>query len=557
MKRWLLFPTIALIAVMIGLVWNASENNRDISDGILTTNTTETQTPDAQLAFAKTEALEHRVNELETQLLQEIQRRQTTPVVPVSIPEEQPETAQAGAVLSDPQEFLNSIPTQELHNLIAASGQLATKAAINNVAPSVVQVQTASLNSDNNNPLGDLFGNPGSGLGSGFFIDFEGEQYVITNHHVINGASTITISPPNGALFNAALVGSDAQLDIAVLRITEAGAESIPAVSLGDSDALEVGDWVTAIGNPFGLDHTVTSGIVSSVYRDIASPTGQGQFRNMIQTDAAINPGNSGGPLVNAKGEVVGINTLIVGQGTGLGFSIPINIAKQVLERLVNTGVVTRSWLGVIIRDVNANSAQYLDAATPTGVWIRNLVLGTPAASSLQVNDIVLSVNGRAVEVWSELLDAIQYQRVGDIVVMEVLRNGTRVSIETGLAIKPPPEELGIFNLNVIGPLLINGIGIVPLENNVDLAAKYNLSSNTGILVADMDPNSLASVVTPDMQQLQLGDLIVGVNGYDIQTSEDWNLRLQEVLQVGELKLLVVRGSAQLEINYAPWGTPQ
>lgn len=557
MKRWLLFPTIALIAVIIGLIWTSTDDGTVLNDDRLSSSPSQSEDSQTALIDTRADELEERIADLEQMLQQEIEHRQQLEIVPASIPEQRSEPATASSLMSDPDSPIDGLSIDELNDLITSSGQLAAKAAINRVSPSVVQISVSGARDSESRDsiLEGFFRQPQPGLGSGFFIEFEGAKYIVTNNHVIVGASSITVSPPSEEVFRAEVVGSDIDLDVAILRVPDSAAESIPAVALGDSDAMEVGDWVTAIGNPFGLEHTVTAGIVSSVYRDVPGPVGQGEFRNMIQTDAAINPGNSGGPLVNARGEVIGINTMIVGQGQGLGFAIPINIVKQVLDRLVNAGEVARSWLGVVIRDVNENSAPYLNSPYSFGVWIRNLVPGTPAAASLEVNDIVLSVNGVRVEAWTDLLDAIQYQRIGDTVQMEVLRDGQYINIETGLAVKPRNEELGIFDLNVIGPIGIGSIGIMPVENTAQLAQKFGLATESGMIVADIDPGSLATAQTSDMQQLQVGDVITHVNGHEIRSVADWNASIEEIFQVQELKLEVSRGSAQIEINYPPWRT--
>jgi Do/DeqQ family serine protease len=239
------------------------------------------------------------------------------------------------------------------------------------------------------------------GLGTGFIINSDGT--VLTNEHVVGGADDIVVKMTDGRQLPAKLVGLDPKTDLAVIKIESP--EPLPAVSLGDSDALEVGDWVIAIGSPLGLDHTVTAGIVSAKERRDINPGGRvSQYEDFIQTDASINPGNSGGPLINVRGEVIGINSAVSMQGQGIGFAIPINMAKTLLPQLQQSGRVERSWLGVSIGPVNDQIAKAYGLGTTSGAFVADVVPGGPAdKAGLSRGEVILTFDGKDVSKSNEL----------------------------------------------------------------------------------------------------------------------------------------------------------
>jgi serine protease Do len=254
-------------------------------------------------------------------------------------------------------------------------------------------------------------------LGSGFIIDTSG--YVVTNNHVIENADKITVFLKNEKEYDAKIIGRDANTDIALIKIISE--DKFPVVHLGDSDALKVGQWVVAIGNPFGLGHTVTAGIVSAKGRVI----GSGPYDDYIQTDASINPGNSGGPLLNMHAEVVGINTVIIAGGQGIGFAIPVNMAKEVVSQLRDSGAVTRGWLGVSIQDLPKDLAEYFGIDDRQGVLIADLIPGDPAdEAGIRPRDIVLEIDGEKIKNSRELLKKVAGLQVGQIAAIKVLRDG-------------------------------------------------------------------------------------------------------------------------------------
>lgn len=271
-------------------------------------------------------------------------------------------------------------------------------------------------------PLEDVFGGPEPGsdafsLGSGFLIKKEG--LILTNHHVVDRESKIRVRLWDGREFPAEVIGRDAQSDIALLRIR--GSESFPVVRLGDSDRLEVGEWVAAIGNPFGSDPTVTVGIVSGKGRAI----GNGPYDDFLQTDASINPGNSGGPLLNIRGEVVGINTAVNPSGQGIGFAIPINQVKPYLDQLEQDGRITRGWLGVMIQDPPGEAGETFETPRARGALISDVFEGGPAdRAGLRRGDVIIEFDGKRVDRMRKLPAAVAGTPVGKEVLIKTIRDG-------------------------------------------------------------------------------------------------------------------------------------
>ncbi|MBZ4687895.1 MAG: serine protease Do [Clostridia bacterium] len=259
-----------------------------------------------------------------------------------------------------------------------------------------------------------------SGLGSGFIISKEG--YILTNQHVVDNAEKITVTMQDKEEpIEAKIIGQDEQLDLAVLKIPED--KDLPVLKLGDSEKVNVGDWVVAIGNPYGLDHTVTAGVISAKGRPL---TIDGKvFKNLLQTDASINPGNSGGPLLNLKGEVIGINTAINARAQGIGFAIPTETVKEVLDQLIEKGEVIRPWLGVYIQDVTPELQEYFGLSEQKGAVIASVQPGSPAEKAgLRRGDVVLEFNRQEIKTSEDLVEKIKKCEVGQKVVLLVFRDG-------------------------------------------------------------------------------------------------------------------------------------
>lgn len=266
-------------------------------------------------------------------------------------------------------------------------------------------------------------------LGSGFIISADG--YILTNNHVVDMARDIKVSLSDGRVLEAKLVGRSAEIDLALIKVE---ARDLPAVVLGDSSVLEVGDWVLAIGNPFGLSHTVTAGIVSAKGRVI----GIGPYDDLIQTDAAINPGNSGGPLFNMQGEVVGINTVIIASGQNLGFAIPITMVKEVLPSIREKGRPDMGWLGVSAQAVTPDLAAALGLAEPVGAIVNGVTKGGPAdQAGLQRGDVIVSLDGKKILEPGELPRMVAFGHIGKTVTLSVIRKGKPLEIKAVVELRP------------------------------------------------------------------------------------------------------------------------
>ena len=272
--------------------------------------------------------------------------------------------------------------------------------------------------------------------GSGVIVDKEG--YILTNNHVIEGADKVKVRLNDGREFTATVKGQDSRTDLAVLHIKS---KDLPVATLGDSDKLEVGEWAIAIGSPFGLEHTVTVGVISAKGR---SGFGTGTYEDFIQTDASINPGNSGGPLININGELIGINAMIIQPGTGIGFAIPINMAKQILNDLIKTGKVVRPWLGISVQDLTPEIAEHFKAKEKEGVLVGQVYQGTDAEKAgLASGDIIISVDDKPIKNGGELVKEIQKRKVGQKVKLNVIREGKPLTVEVTTAPMPEKSELG------------------------------------------------------------------------------------------------------------------
>ncbi|MEK6697954.1 MAG: Do family serine endopeptidase [Nitrospirota bacterium] len=315
--------------------------------------------------------------------------------------------------------------------------------------PSVVNISTRQVvKVRQQSPFGDpqmdqffnrFFGNAPQreqvrqSLGSGFIISSDG--YILTNNHVVGQASDIKVAFAEGRVLDAKLIGKAEEIDIALIKVN---ATDLPAVTLGDSNALDVGDWVVAIGNPFGLSQTVTAGIVSAKGRVI----GAGPYDDLIQTDAAINPGNSGGPLFNTKGEVVGINTMILAKGQNLGFAVPINMVKEILPSIKAKGRPDLGWLGVDARPVTQDIAEALGFPEQIGAIIKSVAKGSPAAKAgLLRGDVIVELDGKKILEPAELPRMIAFGHIGKTVTLKVLRQGKPVEIKVVVELMPEQKQ--------------------------------------------------------------------------------------------------------------------
>ena len=363
-----------------------------------------------------------------------------------------------------------------------------------------------------------------SGQGSGFIIGDDG--YILTNNHVVGEADVITVKLNDGREFKAELVGTDEKSDVAVIKID---GRDLPTLPLGDSDSLKVGEWVIAIGNPFGLAETLTSGIVSAKGR---STVGINDYEDFIQTDAAINPGNSGGPLINIKGEAIGINTAIFsnsGGNMGIGFAIPINMAKAIKDQLVRTGKVTRGQLGVSIGELTQELADYFEIDSTKGALVNEILEGSPAEKAgLQVGDVILKINGREVSGIGDLRNTIAMAAPGSKVELLVQRDGKQRTVTVRIG------ELSETQALADSSELDSKLGLT-VENLTEEARRYyGLSSDDGVLVSSVSPNSAAY-----RNGIRPGMVILSVNRKAVNSVEQFNSALRESAESKKVLLLV------------------
>jgi len=365
-------------------------------------------------------------------------------------------------------------------------------------------------------------------LGSGFIISKDG--YIFTNYHVVEKADSILVKVSDGKEYDAKVVGKDRTTDIALLKIKPVN--SLPVVPLGDSSRLRVGDWVLAIGNPFGLSQTVTAGIVSAKGRVI----GAGPYDNFIQTDASINPGNSGGPLFNLRGEVVGINTAIIAQGQGIGFAIPVNMAKSILPDLKTMGKVVRGWLGVSVQDITHDIAGNLKLQEKQkGALIADVFKGDPAdKAGIKTGDIIISVKGHDIENTHDLLKIIAGFRVGDTLKVTVLRNGKKKVFS--VKISERPERGKIAKLGQAPEYL----GMTVQQITPEIAKHFRLPDTKGVIVSGVKGGSPSSEagIRPE-------DIILQVNRVKIYSVKDYMREMSQRDKKNSLLLLIMRGNSK------------
>jgi serine protease Do len=372
------------------------------------------------------------------------------------------------------------------------------------------------------------------GVGSGFVISREG--YILTNNHVVEEADQIRVKLANGKEYTGKVVGRDPKTDLALVRID--GAPDLHPLTLGSSDDIKVGSWVVAVGSPFGLEQTVTAGIVSAKGRVI----GSGPYDNFIQTDASINPGNSGGPLVNMKGEVVGINTAIVAQGQGIGFAIPIDMAKDIAHQLETAGHVTRGWLGVSIQQMTPELAKSFGMKEEKGALVSQVVPASPAEKAgLEKGDVIVEYDGKEVADSKELPRLVASTSVGKTVTVKILRDGKAMErqVKVGemeekkpeVAKAPTGKKLGIAVQNLT-PEIARGLG---------------LKMETGVVITQVEPGSPASEAG-----LQTGDVIREVDRKPVKDVDDFVRKVEEARGQDTVLLFIQRGQNSLFAAVTP-----
>jgi serine protease Do len=394
------------------------------------------------------------------------------------------------------------------------------------------------------NPFGDFFGpfsqgNPPGGfeqkgVGSGFIMSREG--YILTNNHVVEEADQIKVKLSNGKEYEGKVIGRDPKTDLALVKIE--GAPDLQSLSLGNSEDLKVGSWVVAVGSPFGLEQTVTAGIVSAKGRVI----GSGPYDNFIQTDASINPGNSGGPLINTKGEVVGINTAIIAEGQGIGFAIPINTAKEIVPQLEEKGHVTRGWLGVSIQEVTPALAKSFDLKEKQGALVAQVVSGGPAEKAgIEQGDVILRFDGKEIAESKDLPRIVSSTSVGKTVTVKLLRNGKVV--ERQVKVGEMEEKVDISKL----PSSHKTLGIAVQNLTPEIAKELGVKRDAGIAVTQVEPGSPAADAG-----IQTGDVILQVNRKPVKNVEDFAQKVERAKDKDSVLLLIQRGQSSLFAAVTP-----
>ena len=389
------------------------------------------------------------------------------------------------------------------------------------------------------NPFGDFFGpfsqgNPHreykqQGVGSGFIMNKEG--YILTNNHVVEDADQIKVKLANGKEYDGKVIGRDPKTDLALVKIN--GASDLHPLTLGNSDNMKVGNWVVAVGSPFGLEQTVTAGIVSAKGRVI----GSGPYDNFIQTDASINPGNSGGPLINMNGEVVGVNTAIIAEGKGIGFAIPINMAKDIAPQLQEKGHVTRGWLGVSIQDMTPEIAKSMGLKEKKGALVAQVLTGSPAEKAgIEQGDVIAEFDGKEVSDSKDLPRIVASTPVGKTVTVKVLRDGKVTDRQVKLG---EMEEKGV---KVSGsPASHKSLGITVQNLTPEIAKHLGLKKETGVVVTGVEQGSPA-----EEAGIQTGDVIQQVNRKPVKNVEDFVQKVETAKSQDSVLLLLQRGQNNL-----------
>lgn len=366
------------------------------------------------------------------------------------------------------------------------------------------------------------------GLGSGFIISEDG--YVVTNNHVVDRAQDIQVILEGGEKYEAKVIGKDPKTDLALLKIEPKG--KLPAIVFGDSDKLRIGDWVIAIGNPFGLGHTVTAGIVSAKGRVL----GFGNYDDFIQTDAPINPGNSGGPLFNLQGEVVGVNTAIVAGGQGIGFAIPINMARNVVEQIKDKGRVIRGWLGVLVQQVTPEIAEGMNLKEPRGALVSDVTPGGPAEKAgIKRGDVIVGINEHEVKSVSDLTSAVALTPPGTQSKLHVIREGEEKEIT--VTIGELPESTGGQAEERAQGEREERLGLSAGEITPEIASRFNLGEEKGVVITDVAPGSIAAE-----SGFRPGDVVLEINRQPIRNMDDYEKGLEKIEKGKSALFLIKRG---------------
>ena len=370
------------------------------------------------------------------------------------------------------------------------------------------------------------------GEGSGVIVDAKG--YVLTNYHVVAGAEKISVHLFDGRELKGTVRGTDSRTDLAVVHVEAA---DLPVALLGDSDKIQVGEWAIAIGSPFGLEETLTVGVISAKGR---SGLGTGNYEDFIQTDASINPGNSGGPLVNIDGEVIGINAMIIQPGQGIGFAIPINLAKTIMVELIKTGKVIRPWVGIGLQDITPDLMKFFNLKEKSGALISQVYGGSPAEKAgLKAGDAVIEIDGVKVTNSQDVVREVLKKQLGQKVIFVVLRDGKRTEIP--LITAQMPEKLG--EREPVQPAR-EWFGLRVSNVTPDLAKQLGLTKTEGVVIVAVEPDSVAQ-----RAGLRVGDIILEVNRQKVFNENNYRGAMDKTKPDGGVLLLIDRAGSMFFVT--------
>jgi len=447
--------------------------------------------------------------------------------------------------------FILSISLFEPVPLWAEDGNRKTPIVkvVEQVGPTVVNIHTEEASPtmrnpfrDSRNPFFDQFfkelfpplNSNRRSLGSGVIINAEG--YILTNEHVVARATRIKVTLIDKREFDAQLIGADIKSDLAVIKIDTK--ESLPHVALGRSDDLMIGETVIAIGNPFGLQHTVTTGIISALRRSIKGGKNR-VYSDFIQLDASINPGNSGGPLLNINGSLIGVNTAIYQQAEGIGFAIPINNAKRIINDLIRYGKVRRGWLGASVQDVTKEMVRFFHLDRVRGVAVVQVMRGSPSErAGLKQGDVILSLDANEVRDKSDYIERTSTYPVGNTISLKILRGGRERSAILKVSFLPEDQVAGYTKI---------WLGFNVTEIQKSMMGRYHLTTDQGVVVTNVIPNSVSGKIG-----IQPGDIIRQVNQTRIKNEKNFKTAMVEAAGRESILLLVQRGQNGYYVTLEP-----
>lgn len=420
------------------------------------------------------------------------------------------------------------------------------------LSPAVVniaseQAEGASAEGESENEFGqpfEHFGPHSKGLGSGFFINKQG--YILTNNHVVENATEIIVTTNRGNEFKARVVGSDAKTDIALIKVD--AARDWPVAPLGDSNGVKVGEWVMAIGNPFGFDHSVTAGIVSAKGRFIS-----GNYDDFLQTDASINPGNSGGPLIDLRGEVVGVNSAIftrTGTSMGIGFAIPINLVKDEVDMLRTSGKVVRGWLGILVQKVTPDIADAMGLGEPRGALVADVLKDGPArAAGIQRGDVIVAYNNQPIGDSQELPLMVGHTLVGHTASVRIIRNKTAKDLTVTITASREQEFASAAGEEGAVPPEKSALGLSVKDLTPQLSSELGIADQNGVVVSSVKPGS-----SGDEAGIRAHDLILEVNRQTVKDVASYERALKAGGKGKIVLLLVKREDSTLYMPVKPQG---